>query len=112
MEDLKIWYVVNSKQPWKTIKAVHAQVIGGDKTSYILWDDPKGKTHKNIVGSTAFPHPTGAIASQNFRCHKFLMGYMKCTNRSNWRVMGFIKEMCEQTLSDNMKAMRKNYGSR
>lgn len=69
------WFVVDSKHPWRSIRTIEADVASGEKLAWIQYpvkDGYRPTMKRNIVGMTAFPFMSGAIASQNQRCRDMI----------------------------------------
>lgn len=66
---MREWFVVDPKHAYNAIKEVEADVKCGDKLAFIDYVY-RGRKKRSIVGASAFPYRSSAIANQNDRCRR------------------------------------------
>lgn len=95
------WFVVDSKHPWRAIQTIEADVASGEKLAWIQYPTKSGYRpimKRNIVGMTAFPFMSGAIASQNQRCLDLLRRTEKIKGISHIHI---ARKACLNRLYEN-----------
>lgn len=99
--------MIDAKSPWRSITAVCAEVKCGDKISFIDYYFD-GRERRSIVGATAFPYLSGALASQNQRCRDGI------SRVSKYRSLNFYNLKCayEMRLEQNLVEKYMNVGDK
>lgn len=97
---MREWFVVDPKHPWREIKIRNATIKSGEKLAWIEYAVKAGNrmdTKRSIVGMSAFPFMSGAIASQNHRCTEIIK------RRGALPVASGAVDACRNRLDSNRK---------